>query len=148
MLRELNREDVPNIVSIRNNLETRKFLEVQDEFTLEQCYDWFDSTKPWWFAIEEDNNFVGYIRTSNRTNESLWVGMDIDINHRRKGYALKYYKKFFIYLKETTKIKKIFLEVFTYNTPAKSLYDKLGFIEVSRRNIEDGRTSILMELSL
>ena len=90
MLRPLIRTDIPNVISIRNDARTRSFLEVQKEFTLEESYNWFDVTKPWWFAIEEDNNFIGYIRTSNKTDESIWVGMDIDVDHRRKGYALKY----------------------------------------------------------
>ncbi len=148
MFRLISKSDIPIIIKIRNKPETRNFLEIQEKFTVEQSYEWFDKTNPWWFVIEEENSIIGYIRTSNRKENSIWVGMDIDTPYRGKGYALKYYKEFFNYLKETTSIKEIFLEVFVYNIIAKSLYDKLGFVELSRRELPDGRFSIFMSKQL
>jgi len=117
VIRKLTKLDLPFLLEIRNHESTRVNLENDSVFDLEQCEQWFKNLKSPWYIIEVDNIPVGYIRT-----EDDYVGIDIHINHRRKGYAKKAFKK---YLKNKQHAK---LWVFNDNF-AKELYLELGFIE-------------------
>ena len=69
------------------------------------------------------------IRTSkfNEINKSIYVGSDININHRGKGFAKKIYSLLLQHLKEKYDIKIFHLEVLSHNEVGVSLYKKLGF---------------------
>ena len=114
-LRPLEYNDLSFLLEVRNDPSTRKFLENNSVFSLEECQNWFTTTNPIWYIIEDDTNPVGYIRT-NGTD----VGCDIHPTHRRKGYARMAYKE---YLKDK---KYSTLWVFVDNF-AKKLYESLGF---------------------
>jgi ribosomal protein S18 acetylase RimI-like enzyme len=114
-LRPLTKEDLPFLLEIRNNESTRKYLEDDSVFNLEQCIKWFNDTQPKWFIIEINNNRIGYFRTKGDE-----VGCDIHPNFRRKGYARMAYEE---YLKNKNyAILKVFEDNFAIN-----LYKSLGF---------------------
>lgn len=116
-LQTLTKEDLPFLLEVRNDKSTRKYLENNSIFTLEQCKLWFERlSHPWFIVVNEQGEKVGYFRT-NHFNE---VGCDIHPNHRRKGYARQAYQE---YLKDKTEAK---LWVF-YNNFARKLYEDLGF---------------------
>lgn len=133
VIRKLTKLDLPFLLEIRNHESTRVNLENDSIFDLEQCKKWFKNLKSPWFIIEVDNTPVGYIRT-----EDDYVGIDIHINHRRKGYAKKAFKK---YLKNKQQAK---LWVFNDNF-AKELYLELGFIENGNSKTIRDRLYVEME---
>ncbi|PCI08924.1 MAG: hypothetical protein COB73_06255 [Flavobacteriaceae bacterium] len=51
----------------------------------------------------------------------------IDKNQRGKGYGEQMVKLLIKYIQENLEYKSIFLTVFTFNKPAITLYEKLGF---------------------
>ena len=114
-LRPLIYDDLSFLLEVRNDPSTREFLENNNVFSLEECQNWFITTSPTWYIIEDDFNTVGYIRTNGHE-----VGCDIHPNYRRKGYARMAYKE---YLKDK---KYATLWVFENNF-AKKLYESLGF---------------------
>lgn len=117
-LRPLVIKDLEFLLEVRNHDSTRKYLENDSVFDLEQCTKWFKETKPKWYIIlNEDNIKVGYLRT-----DGYDVGCDIHYDHRRKGYAKRAYQ---IYLKDKEYAS---LWVFEDNF-AKKLYESLGFKE-------------------
>ena len=123
-LKKLEKTDLPFLLEIRNDDSTRKYLENDSMFTLEECEKWYDNLKTDWYIIEVDplneeskKEPVGYIRT----NENDDIGVDIHMNYRRRGYATQAYK-LFLQNKESAN-----LWVFEDNIIAVRLYKKLGF---------------------
>lgn len=117
VIRELTESDLSFLLEVRNHESTRKNLENNSVFTLEQCKKWFKTLTSPWFIIEINNTPIGYIRIDND-----YIGVDIHMDFRRKGYAKQ---AFLEYLKNKKYAK---LWVFDDNF-AKDLYIKLGFKE-------------------
>jgi GNAT superfamily N-acetyltransferase len=115
-LKPLTKEDLPFLLEVRNNESTRKYLENDSVFNLEQCTKWFNDTQPKWYIIlNKEEQKVGYLRTNDDE-----VGCDIHPNYRRKGYARLAYNE---YLKDKDYAT---LWVFEDNF-AINLYESLGF---------------------
>lgn len=133
--RKLNKIDLPFLLEVRNHESTRKNLENNSIFTLEQCQNWYKTLVTPWQIILVDNLPVGYLRLNKE-----FVGIDIHMNHRRKGYAKQAFKK---YLKDKNHAK---LWVFEDNF-AINLYYELGFIPTKKFKIVRERKYILMELN-
>ncbi len=131
--RKLSKLDLDFLLEIRNHESTRKNLENDSIFTLEQCQNWYKTLSSPWLIILKDGIRVGYIRTSGGC-----VGIDIHMDHRKKGYAKQAYKE---YLKDKNYAK---LWVFDDNF-AKELYIKLNFIPTGIFKTIKGKKYILME---
>jgi len=133
-LRSLTKEDLPFLLEVRNNYSTRRNLENNSIFNLEQCESWFSNlTSPWYIITNQHLEAVGYLRTNGDE-----VGCDIHPLHRKNGYAKAAYQE---YLKDKTHAS---LWVFNDNF-AKDLYLKLGFKETGERGFVRGRNYIKME---
>lgn len=132
-LRIMTENDLLFLLEVRNDNTTRKFLENDSIFTLDECKEWFNKTKPKWFIIlNEDGEKVGYLRTNNDE-----IGCDIHPNFRRQGYARMAYKEF---LKD-----KIFSSLWVFEDNfAKKLYEQLGFVENGEKKIVRNRSYIKM----
>ena len=120
ILSDIKKDDMFDVLEIRNDDSTRKNLENDTQFTLEQGYDWFDTTLPQWKMISVQNktsyyNNIGYVRIDGNT-----IGIDVHPNFRRQGIAKKAYNLMLPQKKEWQ------LWVFEDNT-AKQLYEELGF---------------------
>ena len=131
-LKKLTKEDLSFLLEVRNDKSTRKYLENDLIFGLEQCTEWFGTLTSPWYIIEIDNIKVGYIRTNGSE-----VGCDIHPKFRRKGYAKMAYKE---YLKDK---KYATLWVFEDNF-AVNLYKSLGFKSNSESKIVRGKKYIYM----
>lgn len=132
-LKPLIKEDLSFLLEVRNDESTRRFLENDSVFTIEECDEWFTKTNPKWYIIlNEDNQKVGYIRTNGDE-----VGCDIHPDYRRKGYARLSYIE---YLKEKDYAT---LWVFEDNFALK-LYESLGFKPQEEYKMVRGRKYIYM----
>jgi len=132
ILRRLTEIDLPFVLEVRNDPTTRKNLENDSTFTLDECTKWFIETKPNWYIIEVNDNKVGYVRTSDDM-----VGVDIHPIYRRMGYAREAYK---LYLKDK---QYSTLWVFDDNF-AKNLYVEIGFVENGNSKLIRNREYIEM----
>jgi diamine N-acetyltransferase len=142
--RELTYNDLEFLTNVRN--ESVEFLHTKTKFTLEQCQNWFLKNDDLYLIVEMDGIDVGYIRTSDLTEDSVYIGMDIDPNHRGKGYAVPIYNELIPWLKEKLNISYILLEVLASNERAHHIYKKIGFKEIDRYDY-DGDISIKMILT-
>jgi RimJ/RimL family protein N-acetyltransferase len=141
-IRKATKDDGSFILEVRNHESTLKFLHDPRVFLLDDFENWFETNKPEWFIIENNNNKVGYIRTKWIVkNDILQVGADIHPEQRGFGYSKMAYYQLFERFKN---VKKFVLEVFDDNVIAKNLYDKLGFVFVEKYKIGD-RESVVME---
>ncbi len=129
---------------VRN--ESCQYLHDKTEYTLEDNIKWFDTLEYPFFMVLVDNKRIGYFRTSNWVDGSLYIGMDIAREHRGNKYAVPAYKSMVEILKNNYGIKQILLEVLETNTRAIHIYKKLGFIEIDRFKYSDTEDSIKMEL--
>ncbi len=69
-----------------------EYLNDSTSFTLKETEDWYNKTNPEWYTIrvQDKDKIVGYIRTSDydSKNNSIYIGLDLHPNFRRKGYAI------------------------------------------------------------
>lgn len=138
----IEEEDLEFINSIRNDDSTRKYLRNTSIISLDETKSWFKLERPKWFIITVDNEKIGYIRTSQETEDSICVGCDIAREKRGLGLSKIVYRKLLDELHE--KYKLIWLEVFEENIIALNLYKKLNFIEVNSYKTKDDRVAIIM----
>ncbi|MBI5044637.1 MAG: GNAT family N-acetyltransferase [Candidatus Levybacteria bacterium] len=132
--------DLDFFVSLRNKCVA--YLHDSRKFSLSDAKRWFKTTNPQYFVIEFEGSKVGYIRTSawDLQNKNVYVGADIEPKYRKKGFAFEALKLFIDFLLREKKFNKVSLEVLDFNTPAISLYKKLGFKKegVRRHHVKKG----------
>jgi RimJ/RimL family protein N-acetyltransferase len=145
-IRKMSINDIEFFNKVRN--ESVNFLHDNTKYSLEDNIKWFEKNKPRFFIVEVDNKPIGYFRTSNWVDHTLYIGMDIHPKYRGLGYAMPAYEIFIEKLKNKYDIKKIYLEVLTSNKRAINIYNKLNFtiIDLLPHNVND--KSIKMELIL
>ncbi len=85
-----------------------------------------------WLVAEVDGALVGYIGSQSVLGESDVMNVAVSPDYRRQGIAET------LVLALVEELKKLgnhclSLEVRLSNTPARTLYEKLGFAEVGRR---------------
>ena len=144
-LRKMIREDLPYVNFVRNHDLTRHFLRNTQKISLDETYTWFDTTSPTWYLIMVDQEIVGYIRTSQDAGESICIGCDVHPDKRGKGYAKAAYKKVIADL-YSTGYHVIWLEVFENNHNALSLYKRLNFQEVNKRQVGDRHAIVMVHI--
>jgi RimJ/RimL family protein N-acetyltransferase len=126
-------DDLAFINEVRN--ECAEYLHDPRTFTLEETQQWFKGEPKFWI-IWNDGERIGYFRTSNYTGKTAYVGADLHKDFRGKGFGYIAYRKFLPYFQNLYDLDAILLEVLETNDRAKYLYNKLGFKEVSRKQIE------------
>ena len=96
-----------------------------------------------------EQNLIGIITCSTTEFDADVEGIVVDKEHRRKGYALLLLNALEEMLIKN-KIEKIFLEVRKNNLPAKNLYLKNGYKEISVRKkyYSDGEDALIMAKEL
>src|SRR5210317_1003941 len=128
-IRRMVESDLPFFNEVRSH--SSMFLHDKNNYTLEDNVKWFKSLESPFFIVEILNEDIGYFRTSNWNNNTLYIGMDIHKKYRGLGYAKPSYLKFMKHLKEEFNIKTIFLEVLSSNKRAINIYNKLDFTIIS-----------------
>ena len=85
-----------------------------------------------WVVAVEDGNVVGYIGSQSVLGEADVMNLAVDAAYRRSGIAERLVNTLIGQLQEK-EVYRLTLEVRASNSPAISLYDKLGFAQVGRR---------------
>lgn len=131
---------------VRN--ECRNFLHNNQEFSLNETQEWFDKERPRYFICKVNGEWVGYFRTSDWTEDTLTVGMDLHHSQRGMGYAKPFYYILFTYLLHELEKTMVYLEVLESNFRAFQLYKDLGFEVQDDREIPGRGRSFKMYRSL
>lgn len=145
-IRKLVKSDLPFFNEVRS--DSSMFLHDKNNYTLEDNIKWFKSLESPFFMVEILNEDIGYFRTSNWINNTLYIGMDIHKKYRGLGYAKPSYLKFIKYLKEEFNIKTIFLEVLSSNKRAINIYNKLDFTIIGVEPHDEVDKTIKMKLDI
>ena len=85
-----------------------------------------------WLVAVDGDTVVGYIGSQTVLDESDMMNVAVHPDHRRKGFAEALIAALSAGLKERGNVC-LTLEVRASNTPAITLYHKLGFTQVGRR---------------
>ena len=97
-----------------------------------------------YFVATENNEVLGYIGIWNICGEGEVINTAVLKNKRRLGIGTRLLNEAFSFCRENG-IKTLHLEVRKSNTPAISLYEKLGFIkDGERKNYYDGIESAIL----
>ena len=129
--------------------ESYKYLHDQTNYTYEDNVIWFIQTKPKYYIVSVKGlASIGYIRTSNWSEDEVTIGMDIAEEFRGNGLGSKAYREFIDVMKSYSDIRKLNLEVLDSNDRAIHIYEKLGFVEKSRYKFNDTTDSIKMTLEI
>lgn len=142
-IRLIRKEDTPNIVAWRNNERVRNNFIFQEIFTEEMHNNWMDtkvaSGDVVQFIIEtaETAEPVGsvYFRDirDGRGEYGIFIGEDSAIG---KGYGKQAAKLALAYAFDELKLEYIFLRVFADNISAIKSYERAGFHEYERGEVE------------
>ena len=155
-IRLITKEDTPNIVAWRNNERVRNNFIFQEVFTEEMHNNWMDtkvaSGSVVQFIIEtEDYVPVGsvYFRDieDGRGEYGIFIGDDNAIG---KGYGKEAAKLALEYAFHILNLEYIFLRVFADNISAIKSYERAGFHEYERGEVEingEMRSLVFMEVT-
>jgi ribosomal protein S18 acetylase RimI-like enzyme len=144
-LRPMTREDLPSVNLIRNHETTRSFLRNTNTISLDETYAWFDNTHPNWWMIINNQEIVGYVRSSLDTKETICIGCDIHPDMRKRGFAKSAYKNIISKLYKEGYLV-IWLEVFTNNIAALKLYQKLNFQVINTRKVGNREAAVMVHI--
>lgn len=86
------------------------------------------------FAVrtKADDTFIGVVALSDRHKYARHAEVGINIAHpdyQRQGYGTEAMQAILYYGFAELNLNRVFLNVFSYNTPARQLYDNLGFVQ-------------------
>ncbi|GGC97354.1 N-acetyltransferase [Thalassobacillus devorans] len=103
--------------------------------TMDQLESWLnesnESNNQYTFAIRnESNEFVGYVELESILwiHRNGWVSIAIgDEEHQGKGYGMEAMQLLIDFAFYECNLHRLQLTVFSYNLPAISMYEKLGF---------------------
>lgn len=126
--RKIHKNDLKFVNTVRNEYAS-EYLHDSRTFSLDDTISWFETYKPDFYIIELNEQPIGYFRLSNHSvqNKNIYIGADISIEYKGRGYGKAAYMLFIPYLFKEYDLNKISLEVLATNTIAISLYKKLGF---------------------
>ena len=126
---KLTINDLPFLNEVRNECAD-EYLHDSRTFTLEETIKWFNKTNPDFWVIWNNDERIGYFRTSNYSNlnRNIYIGADIHQNYRGYGLGYQSYCEFIPILFNQLNLHKISLEVLETNVRAINLYKKVGFI--------------------
>ena len=85
-----------------------------------------------WFVAVEDGKVVGYVGSQTVLGWTDMMNIAVHPDYRRRGIAESLVEKLVDALK-ANQAENLTLEVRASNTPAISLYEKLGFLQVGLR---------------
>lgn len=134
-------------------LDVESILQLESDFldgwSKGQLISAFDSGRFSVLGAKENNQLIGFVSFSITIDSADVETVFVKIEHRRKGIAQNLIDSAIKTLSDLN-VKKIFLEVRQSNYPARSLYQKLGFSDISVRKsyYPDGENAVVMAKEL
>ena len=125
--RKMTLDDLKFFIDLRN--ECAEWLDDNTIFSLEECQNWYVKTLPKYYIVSNDDQDIGYFRTSSwdHENQVIWIGCDIHKDFRGMGFSKPAYKQFMDFMTCEYGFEIFNLNVLTINERAINLYRSLGF---------------------
>lgn len=141
--KKMSIDDLPYFLKVRNI--SKDFLHNNSEYKLDDAIKWFKDTNPLFYMIKINGINIGYFRTSNLKNNSMYIGCDLHPNFRGFGLATLAYNQFIKKISKEYNLKEIKLEVLSNNSRAINLYEKLGFIRTGISDKKIKRNKLMID---
>jgi RimJ/RimL family protein N-acetyltransferase len=137
IIRLIESQDIEQVRKLHNHPETLKWLSDTHLVTKVEQESWFKkvstslTSRRYVVELRETKDLVGVFRLDDidMANKSAYVGLDVSIDFRRKGFALETYEAMITFLFEELELNRLSLITLATNHSAVSLYEKLGFIK-------------------
>ena len=148
---DLNMDEKRMVLDWRNDSSIRKWMNNQEEITLEKHLNFLDSLKDddtkRYFLVREGNRYIGVVDFINidRETKECEIGLYANPFDKVSGVGRVLGKICLDYAFEELKVDRLKLEVFGDNKKALKLYNYLGFKELGKKDFGK-RVMICMEL--
>jgi UDP-4-amino-4,6-dideoxy-N-acetyl-beta-L-altrosamine N-acetyltransferase len=145
VLRDIRDSDIEAMAAWRNDPEINKYFFEYQPVSVEQQQQWVDSLRKrnderlFIIApVEQPNQpvgTVGLVRMDFRNRKAEWGRFLLDPSSRGKGFAAEALYLSLRYAFHHLNMQRLYLEVYEWNEPARSLYESFGFkLEGTFRN--------------
>ena len=124
-IREMKREDVPAIAELEK-------LCFSDPWSESSIASELDNRLSYWLVAEDNGKIAGYVGSQSVLDAADMMNLAVSPDYRQQGVGQALVKELVCHLQEN-RVIALLLEVRVSNTPAISLYEKLGFVQVGRR---------------
>ena len=125
MITEMNASHVPQVAALEKICFADPWSEMSIASELQSLWSY-------WLVATEDDRVIGYVGSQSSIDEADIMNVAVHPDFRRRGVAEALIIRLVSDLKERG-IHALLLEVRVSNTPAITLYEKLGFSQVGRR---------------
>ena len=128
VIRPMVLSDLSSVKVVRD--QCLDFIHDSKSYSLDETVKWYLGTLPHYLSILQDTELIGYFRLTDITSNSCYVGMDLHLNYRGRGIALRTYNTV---IEELSKygINTYHLNVLSSNIHAIRLYEYIGFKIIS-----------------
>lgn len=124
-IREMKAQDVPQIAELER-------ICFSDPWSAQSIATELDNSLSCWLVATDGEKVVGYVGSQTVLDGSDMMNIAVAPDFRRKGLAEALVNALIDCLRQR-KSRCLILEVRVSNTPAITLYEKLGFVEIGRR---------------
>lgn len=124
-IREMKAQDVPQIAELER-------ICFSDPWSAQSIATELDNSLSFWLVAADGEKVVGYVGSQTVLDGSDMMNIAVAPDFRRKGLAEALVNALIDCLRQR-KSRCLILEVRVSNTPAITLYEKLGFVEIGRR---------------
>lgn len=125
IIRKMEPRDVPAIAE----LETICF---SDPWSENSVASELDNPLSYWLVAEDNGKIAGYVGSQSVLDAADMMNLAVSPDYRQRGIGQALVNGLVQYLQQNNVIA-LLLEVRVSNTPAISLYKKMGFVQVGRR---------------
>lgn len=134
-IRLIEPKDLENVRKLHNDPETLKWLSDTHVISQNEQILWFqklqgsNTARRYVVELLESKELVGVFRLDNIDveNKSTYVGLDVAVYYRRRGFALETYNAMNLHLFRELKFNRLSLNTLVNNYAAISLYERLGY---------------------
>ena len=125
IIRKMKREDVPAIAELEK-------LCFSDPWSENSVASELDNPLSYWLVAEDNGKIAGYVGSQSVLDAADMMNLAVSPDYRQQGVGQALVNELVQHLQQENVIA-LLLEVRVSNTPAISLYEKLGFVQVGRR---------------
>lgn len=125
IIRQMKSNDIPAIAELEKLCFSDPWSE--NSIASELC-----NPLSYWLVAEDNGKIAGYVGSQSVLDAADMMNLAVSPDCRQQGVAQALVKELMRHLHKN-KVIALLLEVRVSNTPAISLYEKLGFVQVGRR---------------
>lgn len=125
IIRQMQLQDVPVIAELEK-------LCFSDPWSENSIASELDNRLSYWLVAEDNGRIAGYVGSQSVLDAADMMNLAVSPDFRQQGVGQALVNGLINHLQQNNVIA-LLLEVRVSNTPAISLYEKLGFVEVGRR---------------